>query len=211
MTTHALQIGGATFPLASSQFKGHLIDPDRHSRECGDQPFGIRWCISLRFARGRLAHEDAWEIAPIFETHSGFDPGIADWRDFAGRALRWHHACQSGLPVGNAYVYEHADIYEATLAFSPRDGDRFEIQWSGLCDVYATRELWERVPFRIAAGIVFEGVTVECRARESMADVARRLANFTDLGALAPPILKVPPDPASGIGFVLFRPGNDLG
>jgi hypothetical protein len=152
------------------------------------------------------AHENAREVAPIFETHSGFDPGITDWRDFAGRALRWHDACQSSLPVGNADIYEHADIYEATLAFLQRNGDRFEVPWSGLCDAYATRELWERAPSHIAAAVVFEGVLVECRARESMADVAQRLAQFIDLGALSAPVLKIPSDPASGIGFALFRP-----
>jgi hypothetical protein len=206
MTTHALQIGGATFPLASSKFTGHLIDPDRHARECGDLPYGVSWDISLRFARGRLAHKDAWPIQPLFGTHSGFDPGIADWRDFADQTFRWHDACQYGFRIGNAYIYEHSDIYDATLAFSPRDRDRFEVRWSGLCNIYATRKLWERVPFRIAAGVAFEGVTVQCRACESMADIARRLAKFTDLGSLSAPNLTIPPDPASGIGFALFRP-----
>jgi len=185
MTTYGLHIDGATFPLVSSKFGGHLVDPVRHARHYGDVPLRLHWDLSLRFGASRLNHEDAWEIEPIFQTHEGFDPGIADWRDFSGKTARWHDARRSGAPVGNAYVYEHADIYEAALEFSARDGRRFEVQWFGLCNVYAT-PLWERVPFRIAAQITFEAITVECRAGESMSDVWRRLAAFCRYQRIVP-------------------------
>jgi len=205
MTTYGLRIGGATFPLVSSEFGGHLVNPWRYARHDPEVPWRLHWYLSVRFGAGRLDHEDALEVMPIFETHDGFDPGIADWRAFGGRTVRWHEAEQLGAKVGNAYVYEHADIYEAALAFSARDGDRFEVQWSGLCNVYAD-ELWERVPFHIAADIAFEGITVDCGADESMSDVWRRLTTFADTSALSPPVLKAPPDANGGIGLVLFRP-----
>jgi hypothetical protein len=206
MTTYGLHIDGAMFPLVSSEFGGHLLEPGRHARHYGHVPLRIRWYLSLGFATGRLNHEDAWEIEPVFETHDGFDPGISDWRDFGGKTVRWHDARQFGAPVGNAYVYEHADIYEAALVFSARDGARFEIHWSGLCDIHATALLSKRVPFRIAANITFEGITVECRASESMADVWRRLTKFADTSSLSLPVLKTPPDTNGGVGLVLFRP-----
>jgi hypothetical protein len=148
----------------------------------------------------------SWKLNPIFETHDGFDPGIADWRDFSGRTMRWHDARQSGAPVGNAYVYEHADIYEAALVFSARDGAKFEIQWSGLCDLHAAPTLSKRIPFRITAEIRFDGIRVEYRAHESMRDISRRLARFAETSAFSPPTLRWSPDPNSGIGLVLFRP-----
>src|SRR5262249_18601962 len=134
------------------------------------------------------------------------DPGIADWRDFSGRTVRWHDARQSGVPVGNAYVYEHGDIYEAALALSARDGARFEIQWSGLCDLYASPTLSKRVPFRITAEIRFDGIRVEYRAHESIEDISRRLTRFAETHSLSPPTLRWPPEPNSGIGCVQFRP-----
>ena len=206
MTTHGLQIAGATFPVVSSEFCGHLLDPAGHARHYGDVSLRLLWRLSLNFASGLLTHDDELEVEPIFETHDGFDPGIADWRDFSGRTVRWHDARQSGAPVGNAYVYEHADIYEAALVFSARDGARFEIQWSGLCDLHATPTLSKRVPFRITTDIRFDGIRVECRAHENMRDIWRRLTRFAETSSLSLPTLRRPPVPNSGIGLVLFPP-----
>src|SRR5262245_15041152 len=99
MTTYGLHIGGATFPLVSSEFAGHLVNPVRFARHDPEVPWRLHWYLSLRFGAGRLNHEHPLEVKPIFELHDGFDPGIADWRDFSGRTVRWHEARRSGAPV----------------------------------------------------------------------------------------------------------------
>jgi hypothetical protein len=64
MTTHGLQIAGATFPVVWSKFYGHLVGPTCHARQYGNVPLRLVWCLSLNFTNGLLTHDDELEVEP---------------------------------------------------------------------------------------------------------------------------------------------------
>jgi len=45
------------------------------------------------------------------------------------------------------YVFGHHDIRHCKLAFGRYDGNRVEVQWEGICDVFWDDEFSENVPF----------------------------------------------------------------
>lgn len=98
MTIHGLQIAGAIFPGSRQSFL--VTWSTRPATQGNTEMYHRDWCsVSPCTSQGGiLAHDDALEFAPIFETHGGYSPGIADWQDFRGRTVLASRANSQAFP-----------------------------------------------------------------------------------------------------------------
>src|SRR6185369_8709675 len=93
-------------------------------------------------------------------THETLRFKIARWIDLAGQVAQWDspYDKRTGEPNGAFYVFEHADILQATLKFIERDGIKFRFTWDGSCNVFYGKTYGENVPFHIDDWATFAAV-----------------------------------------------------
>jgi hypothetical protein len=159
MSAGQLIIGDRIFPVTSSELMGYLATVD--DRWC------CRWHLDINaeertFSRKDEEAADRWE--PYAYAHH-LRLGVRSWRDLEGIVVTGNDEQGDGLSVGRVetafrlFVYEHAPIANNRIEFTNRNGDQFDLTWTGKAAVYSG-DYWEGLPFRIESKVRFTRVAV---------------------------------------------------
>ncbi len=117
----------------------------------------------------------AW--APMLYSEELFSlsgKNIGSWRKLTGLELNWR-ACRypaTDEPQASIYVFEHADVYESTLAFGKTIPERkISVKWTGLCDIFAG-PYYDKIHFELNTALSFVGI------RNNSTDADRELRRY---------------------------------
>ena len=135
---------------------------------------------------------------------------VSSWTEFEGLTIECAgpskaEKCKLVGPF-HLYVYEHADVTHNRLAFSRRMGNRFELGWSGLCDVYGGNEYSEDIPLRVQTQVTFEGVRV---VENDLTRATAAMSQFFNPNEFVPRFLPYVGD--TGMKQILFEPLTGAG
>ncbi|HYE19454.1 MAG TPA: hypothetical protein VEA69_13470 [Tepidisphaeraceae bacterium] len=182
-----LTIRDRVFAVTSATLHGYITT-------AGDD-WACEWHVEIDTEERRFAVDDEPDVSlpwkPAAYVHH-LRAGLKSWRDFDGAAFEGEDEQGPALSVLRGetayrlYVVEHAEVKRNRLEFSNRDGNVFDLVWTGAAEVFAGEEYDDDVPFRVEAKIRFGHVAVSLSTRDEDAPpppVAEVFAKALDLAA----------------------------
>lgn len=160
-----LTIRDRIFPVGSAELMGYLATIDD------------RWCCNWHldinaeertFSRKGDEGVNLWE--PYAYAHH-LRLGIRSWRELEGVVIAGNDEQGDELSVVRhetafrLYVYEHAPVADNRIEITNRNGDQFDLTWTGNAAVYAGEDYWEDIPFRIETKVRFTRITSVLRTQ----------------------------------------------
>lgn len=158
------------FKIYEAKISATILDPywyEKYGTEFDQEYF---WSVSVS-AEDRVFDDYSWE--PCASIESILLP-IRNWHDIENTVHEWKE------PEGSFTVFGHEDIYEARLEIGQRIGNKFRLNWKGLCDIHWNEEFSERVPFEIECEAVFTGLGANGSEKDTDESVLNRVRKHLD-------------------------------
>jgi hypothetical protein len=176
MASNRILLKDRSFEVESATVGARVPDPN-HSNQYNYA--GLTWILEID-AMERIFDNVAWRPG-IY--HDSLRLPVRRWTDIVGRELRWTSSFdeQTGKPNGSFYVFEHAEIVEASLRFLDRDRRAIHILWTGLCNVFWGDEYGVNVPFEVDAWLSFAEIIVNGSERDTDESLRERLVQHIDV------------------------------
>jgi hypothetical protein len=113
------------------------------------------------------------------------DKPIKKWTDILNYSLSWSDWFDEEQDRPNALigVFEHCGVYDSSIHFGERQGNRFRLQWNAKCDVFFDRErYYDNLDLSIDAQVTFLGIftDIEPMSRESAISALSRFLDPHD-------------------------------
>lgn len=172
-----LDLGGRRFEIEEATLSGWLNTLKQ------DYCVGLQWSLEIVCAE-REIDEDFWKprLGVQFPAAE-----IGSWIELEGLSRRWNGADAEAQDINPGfYNYTHENISRGDVRIGSRDEARFDIDWSGVTDVYWDEQFGADVPFALHCAATFTGITALGDAKQNAESLAGLLAAETSLDALAP-------------------------
>lgn len=177
-----LAIGDREFAITEATLSGGLYTESGETRvgatgtwlgrtkgQSDERPqWRCNWILNVKTGEREFPSDDPEYPDPVsWEPRAYSDDlpvQVHSWREFDGLTIECdgpsrEKKCQL---VGPFYLYvsEHADVTRNRLHFSRLSGATFDLVWEGLCDIYASDEYYEEIPFRVQTSVEFLGIRI---------------------------------------------------
>lgn len=127
--------------------------------------WGCNWILNIETDGREFASDDSkfpetWQPRAYSEN---LPLQVRSWKELDGLTIECdgpsqEEKCQLIGPF-HLYVYEHADVTRNRLHFSEINGTSLNLDWDGLCNVYAG-DYFEDIPFRVKTRVEFIGIRI---------------------------------------------------
>lgn len=178
MSIGKLAIRNRVFAVTSAELMGWIGRAGR-GWEC-------RWNISIHTQPRKLVEQPLPWAPYAYVCH--LQHKVGSWQEFAGATFEGEDEHGEEFELGSVKtafrlcVYEHAPIAKNRIVFGKRDGQHFDLTWTGAAAVYAGERFWEDIPFRVEARTKFTRVAMSLSTN-------RRDAGPPDFGAILAQVL----------------------
>lgn len=140
---------------------------------------GLGWSLEISSPQTEV-DDDFW--APFITIERAGFPA-RDWRALEGQDYVWNSPVDeaTGEANGTLYVFEHADISKAHLHFGRREGLKYHVRLTGLCDVHYDDTYGADVALSVSATVEFSSIVVAGSERDTAETLRARLSEHVNI------------------------------